>query len=124
MSALRALPSITPGMDTRRRFELQRLMDDVLRAGRTVRSETRLERARRCGELVGRVRVHLEPQAANDQPGLEAVQVWLQALRETDAGDIDRMQELLYGLDALLRAHISRETGLRLEPPAPTALGF
>jgi hypothetical protein len=112
------------GIDTRRRYELQRLMDDVLRAGRTVRSETRLERTGRCRELVGSVQGQLEPHGVNDEPGLKAVQVWLQALRETDPGDVDRLQELLYGLDALVRTHIWRETGFPLEPPPATALGF
>lgn len=121
---MKSTESAPVGIDTRRRYELQRLMDEVLRAGRTVRSETRLERARRSRELVGNVQMQLEAHGVNDEPGLEAVQAWLQALRETDPGDVDRLQELLYGLDALVRTHIWRETGFPLEPPPATALGF
>jgi hypothetical protein len=111
-------------MGVRRRYELQRLMDDVLLAGRTVGAETRMARARHCAELVHQVRTHLEPHAVKDGPGLEAVQVWVKALGETDPSDVDRLQELLYGIDALVRVHIWRETGLELEPPAPTSLSF
>jgi hypothetical protein len=124
VGVMKSTESAPVGIDTRRRYELQRLMDEVLRAGRTVRSETRLERARRSRELVGNVQMQLEAHGVNDEPGLEAVQAWLQALRETDPGDVDRLQELLYGLDALVRTHIWRETGFPLEPPPATALGF
>lgn len=113
-----------PVIGSRRRYELQRLMNDVLVTGRTVRSETRCERERRCEELVAQVRRNLEPHAALDEPGLEAVQVWLRALADTDPGDVDRLQELLYGIDALVRVHIWRETGLVLEPPEPTVPAF
>jgi len=101
----------------RRRYALERLMADVLLAGRTARSATRAERARVCRELAQNVRVHLEPHAELDAPGLTAIRAWLEALAAATPGDVDRMQELLYGIDALVRVHIWRETGLALEPP-------
>lgn len=114
----------TTGMGSRRRYDLQRLMHDVLLTGRTIRSATRCERERQREELVARVRRNLEPHAARDEPGLEAVQSWLEALGDTDPSDVDRLQELLYGIDALVRVHIWRETGLELEPPGPTPVAL
>lgn len=102
---------------TRRRQDLQRLMADVLLAGRTARCATRAERARLCHDLTEQVREHLEPHAALDEPGLTAIRTWLDALAATSPSEVDRMQELLYGIDALVRVHIWRETGLALEPP-------
>jgi hypothetical protein len=100
------------------------LTSDVLCAGRTVRAATRSDRAATCRELAARLRRTLEPHAAADEAGLGAIQLWLSALAATDPGDVDRMQELLYGIDALVRVHIWRETKLPLEPPAPTGVNW
>jgi hypothetical protein len=105
------------GIGSRRAYELRLLMSDLLRAGRTAHATTRLERRELCARLVDQVRARLEHHAKFDQPGLEAIQTWLEALASTEPDDIDRMQELLYGIDALVRVHIWRETGLELEPP-------
>lgn len=105
----------------RRRHELERLMADALLAGRTARSVTRAERARVCHDLTERVREHLEPHADLDEPGLTAVRAWLDALAVTNPSEVDRLQELLYGIDALLRVHVWRETGMALEPPPSLA---
>jgi hypothetical protein len=113
---------VQPVIGSRRRYDLQRLMGDVLLTGRTIRATTRGERRQKCEELVARVRTNLEPHAAEDEPGLEAVQIWLRALAETNPSDVDRLQELLYGIDALVRVHIWRETDIALEPPEPTVL--
>jgi hypothetical protein len=92
-------------------------MADVLLAGRTAKCATRAERARLCHDLAERVREHLEPHAELDEPGLAAIRSWLDALAATSPNEVDRMQELLYGIDALVRVHIWREAGLALEPP-------
>jgi len=105
------------GIGARRQYELHALMEDVLESGRTIRAATRAARERRCRELAGRVRAHLEPHALVDEAGLDAIRTWLDALERSDPGDVDRIQELLYGLDALVRVHIWRETGLELAPP-------
>ena len=96
---------------------LQRLMADVLVAGRTAGSATRAARIELCHDLAERVREHLETHAELDEPGLMAIRAWLDALAVTSPDEIDRIQELLYGIDALIRVHIWRETGLALEPP-------
>jgi hypothetical protein len=106
-----------PAIGPWRRHVLERLMADVLLAGRTAECATRAERAERCHDLAERVRVHLESHAELDEPGLTAIRAWLDALAETSPSEVDRMQELLYGIDALVRVHIWRETGLPLEPP-------
>jgi hypothetical protein len=105
----------------RRQRALQRLMADVLLAGRTARCATRAERARLCHELAEQVREHLEPHAEIDELGLTAIRTWLDALTTTSPDEIHRIQELLYGIDALVRVHIWRETGLTLEPPPSLA---
>ena len=100
-----------------RRHALQRLMADVLLAGRTVECATRAERTAFCRDLAERVREYLETHAELDEPGLMAIRAWLDALAATSPDEVDRIQELLYGIDALVRVHIWRETGLPLEPP-------
>ena len=114
-AAPQPVPAVAIG--TQRRYELQRLMADVLLAGRTVGCATRDERARLSCDLPERVREHLEPHAELDEPGLAAIGAWLDTLAATSPSDVDRIQALLYGIDALVRVHIWRETGLALEPP-------
>jgi hypothetical protein len=121
------MATVTPHHETqvaigaRRRHTLQRLMADVLLAGRTARCATRAERARLCHDLAAQVGEHLEPHAELDEPGLTAIRAWLDALAATSPSEVDRIQELLYGIDALVRVHIWRETGLDLEPPPSLA---
>lgn len=103
----------------RRVYELDRLMDDLQRTARTARAATRAERAADCAAIVGRLRADLEPRADVDLAGLEAIGVWLDALERVDPGDADLVQELLYGVDALVRVHVWRETGRALAPPQP-----
>ena len=107
---------------SRRTYELERLMTDLERAARTARSVTRVERARACADLAGRLRADLEPHAAADEKGLEAIRLWLDALANADPAEPDLIQELLYGVDALVRVHIWRETGMPLRPPEPSGL--
>ena len=59
----------------------------------------------------------LEPSAQIDVQGLDALRTWTDALDATEVTDVDHMQELLYGIDALVRVHLWRETGLPLVPP-------
>jgi hypothetical protein len=103
----------------RRVYELDRLMDDLQRTARTSRAATRVERAADCATIVDRLRAELEPHAKADRAGLEAIGVWLEALERADPRDADLVQELLYGVDALVRVHVWRETGRALAPPLP-----
>jgi iron-sulfur cluster repair protein YtfE (RIC family) len=43
-----------------------------------------------------------------------AIRQWIADLEEADPADPDRLQELLYGLDALMRVHIWKENVLYL----------
>ena len=45
-----------------------------------------------------------------------AIRTWIAKLAEADAEDIDTLQELLYGLDALIRVHIWKEDELLVRP--------
>jgi len=105
-------------IDASRRFDLERLVDEFRRAGRTIRAETLAARRETRDRLVTGVREALEPHARLDESGLEALDVWVEALEHGDVSDVDLLQELLYGIDALVRVHVWRETGLPLAPPA------
>ncbi|HKI93505.1 MAG TPA: hypothetical protein VJ986_14480 [Gaiellaceae bacterium] len=110
-------------IDASRRSELARLVDDLRRAGRTIHAETLAARRETRDLLVAGVREGLEPHARLDEPGLEALDVWVEALQHADVNDVDLLQELLYGIDALVRVHVWRETGLPLAPPAAHSAG-
>lgn len=99
--------------------ELDRLMDDLQRTARTSRAATRAERAEDCRRIIERLRAELEPRANVDRAGLEAIGIWIDALERADPRDVDQVQELLYGVDALVRVHVWRESGRALEPPRP-----
>jgi len=106
-------------IDVTRRFELTQLVYELRLAARTLRSQTLLERQERRDELVESLHRRLEAHAEVDEPGLEALTTWTEALEHADSNDVDLLQELLYGLDALVRVHLWRETGMPLEPPEP-----
>jgi hypothetical protein len=104
-------------IDITRRLELTDLVRELRIAARTIRAETMLERRETCVALVGELRERLEPAAELDPQGLEALGAWADGLLAADPGDTDLLQELLYGVDALVRVHLWRETGMPLEPP-------
>lgn len=45
-----------------------------------------------------------------------AIRTWISKLAEADEHDVDLLQELLYGLDALIRVHIWKEDELLVGP--------
>ena len=106
-------------IDIGRHHELRELVRELRIAARTIRSETILERRETCDSLASSLRDRLEPHATLDIPGLEALGVWIDSLGQADPTDPDIIQELLYGIDALVRVHLWRETGMPLEPPEP-----
>jgi len=108
-------------IDTVRRVELEQLVRDLRRAARTVRAQTLEERRAVRDALVASMRERVEVHAQLDAPGLEAIGVWTDALSHAAVTDLDLLQELLYGLDALVRVHLWRETGMPLEPPSVSA---
>jgi hypothetical protein len=107
-------------IDTLRQVELQHLVAELRRAARTVRAQTRVERDMVRRALAGALHADLEPQARTDPQGLAAIRTWTAALEAADAGNVDLLQELLYGIDALVRVHLWREAGLSLEAPTAT----
>lgn len=106
-------------IDVTRRFELSQLVHELRLAARTVRSQTLTERHTTRDALAESVRSRLEAHAEADEPGLEALGIWTDTLEHADVNDVDLLQETLYGIDALVRVHLWRETGLPLEPPEP-----
>jgi CBS-domain-containing membrane protein len=101
------------------RTDLERLVRELRRAARTIRAGTLAERDATRRMLVAAVQHDLEPQARVDEHGLEALHLWTSTLQSADVSDVDLLQELLYGIDALVRVHLWRETGLPLTPPEP-----
>lgn len=108
-------------IDTARRFELEQIVRELRRTARTIHAQTLTERRDVCDGLVASIRERVEPHAQLDGPGLEAIGVWTDALEHAAVADIDLLHELLYGIDALVRVHLWRETGMPLEPPEPRA---
>jgi len=91
-----------PGMSA---TELHRDLEELRLAARTVRSQTVAERRATCQRLAAVVEEHVEPDGA--------IARWAAALEGADMGDVDLLQELLYGLDALVRVHLAPDA----EPP-------
>src|SRR6266536_927352 len=104
-------------IDTFRRTDLEGLIRELRRAARTIRAQTLVERGATTRWLAAALDGRLETDADADGQGLEALRFWVAALEQADPDDVDLLQELLYGLDALARVHIWRETGLPLVPP-------
>jgi hypothetical protein len=106
-------------IDTSRRFELEELVRQLRLAARTIHAQTLEERRVVRNALADSIRARLEPHAHLDEQGLEALGIWTETLAHADVSDVDLLQEVLYGTDALVRVHLWRETGLPLEPPEP-----
>jgi hypothetical protein len=106
-------------IDLTRRHDLYELVRELRVSARTIRSLTIGERHASCERLAATLRERLEAHSEHDDEGLQALGVWTDALERVDPLDVDLMQELLYGLDALVRVHVWRETGYPLQPPEP-----
>jgi hypothetical protein len=96
--------------------ELQSLVTELRRAARTVRAQTRFERDAVRQSLTESLDADFRT-ATVDPDGLAAIRAWTAALEAVDVGDLDLLQELLYGIDALVRVHLWREAHLPLEAP-------
>jgi len=106
-------------IDLGRRYELEKLVRELRLSARTIRALTVAERRACCEHLAGTLHERLEAHALADSQGLEALGVWTDALERADPLDVDLLQELVYGIDALVRVHLWRETGFPLQPPEP-----
>ena len=96
--------------------EMQSVVTELRRAARTVRAQTRFERDVVRHSLVKSLDADFQTAHA-DPAGLAAIRAWTAALEAVDVGDLDLLQELLYGIDVLVRVHLWREAGLPLETP-------
>ena len=110
-------------IDLNRRYDLAHLVRDLRLAARTIRSQTFEERCAVRDHLAASLHERLEPYAVEDVLGLDALEVWTDSLRRADASDVDLLQELLYGIDTLVRVHLWREAHMPLEPPEPRGPG-
>jgi len=106
-------------IDLNRRYELEQLVGELRVSARTIRASTVDERRTICRQLARTLHERLEAHALHDEPGLEALAAWTDGLERADPLDVDLLQELLYGIDALVRVHVWRETGFPLHPPEP-----
>ena len=103
-SIARELPSLTPERRAERRDTVVAFVNDVL-----VPHARREERGlyRQAARVLG----HPEATAPMVYDHL-AVREWTAELAETDPADLDRLQELLYGLRALIVEHFRKEEEL------------
>jgi len=106
-------------IDLNQRHELEQLVREIRISARTIRSLTVGERQVSCARLAGTLRERLEAHSEHDDQGLQALGVWAETLERAEPLDVDLLQELLYGIDALVRVHLWRETGFPLQPPEP-----
>ncbi len=106
-------------IDLTQLHELELLVRELRISARTIRSLTMEEREATSRRLAATIRERLEAHSRHDDQGLQALGVWTDALERADPLDVDLLQELLYGTDALVRVHLWRETGVALEPPEP-----
>lgn len=85
-------------------------LDELRLAARTIRSQTLSERRATRDLLVA----HIREQVVSEGP----IAAWTVALEHADVSDVDVLQELLYGLDALARVELG------LPAPESRALAF
>jgi Hemerythrin HHE cation binding domain len=111
--------------------------DELRLAARRLPGLTAAERLEVIGDLVAFLHNSIEPHTRIDEQVLYhdaaerlgsplvtaamaydhlAIRTWIAKLAEADVDDIDTLQELLYGLDALIRVHIWKEDELLVRP--------
>jgi hypothetical protein len=109
---LRVLASQYPTLSPEERSEAR---DRVLRdLRRGVVPHTRIDEQLLYPEVSRRAGTPLL--AASMNYDHRAIRRWIDTLESADSADVARMQELLYGLDALIRVHIWKENELYLTP--------
>ena len=104
VTVARELPHLTPSERSDRRDQVVAFIEDVLLPHAKTEE-------RGLYEQVSRVLGHPEATAPMVYDHI-AVREWTARLRETEPGDVDRMQELRYGLHALVVEHFRKEEEL------------
>lgn len=100
----RELPGLTPPERADRRDQMVSFVDDVLLPHAKAEERGLYER-------VGRILGHPEATAPMVYDHI-AVREWAAKLGDVEPTDVDRMQELLYGLHALIVEHFRKEEEL------------
>ena len=105
-----------------------RIWTDELRiAARRLPELEPYERMIRVADLVAFLHEEIEPHMRVDEdplyPGSTAlaydhlaIRAWIGKLQEAEDEDVETLQELLYGLDALIRVHLWKEDELTVRP--------
>jgi hemerythrin-like domain-containing protein len=117
--------------------EFRAWTDRLRAAARTLPQLDRGERLLLLADLVAFLRERIEPHTRIDEavlfPTAEsrsgsplasasmaydhlAIRSWIAKLAEADEDDVETLQELLYGLDALIRVHLWKEDELFVKP--------
>jgi iron-sulfur cluster repair protein YtfE (RIC family) len=101
------------------RREHEELLSHIEHIGQAAREVARLDRVERellVGRIVEFLRGTLVPhaQAEEEVHDHEAIVVRIERLEQTDADDTDALQELLYGLYALISVHFRKEEDIQL----------
>jgi hypothetical protein len=104
-SAARELPTLTSGERAARRKELLASLAAVEPHMRLDERVMYVEVGSRLGDPLATASMRYDHIAIRD---------WLGKIEEADVDDPDSLQELLYGLDALIRVHLWKEDELYL----------
>ena len=120
-----------------RHTELRAWTDRLRAAARALPALDRSERIGVVADLVAFLHERVEPHTRLDEivlyPTAEArsgsplatasmaydhlaIRSWIAKLAEADEDDVETLQELLYGLDALIRVHLWKEDELFVKP--------
>ncbi|MGD0713902.1 MAG: hemerythrin domain-containing protein [Gaiellaceae bacterium] len=109
---LRATARLLPSLDTTSRFAL--LADIVAFLQEKIEPHTRIDEQVLYPQAASRGGSPLAAAAmAYDHL---AIRSWIAKLAEADDEDVPTLQELLYGLDALIRVHLWKEDELFVKP--------
>ena len=109
---LRAAARMLPELDSGSRLAL--LADLVAFLQETVEPHTHVDEPLPYPEAAARMGSPLA--TASMAYDHLAIRAWIAKLAEADDGDVPTLQELLYGLDALIRVHLWKEDELMVTP--------
>ena len=122
---------------TQRHDEFRAWTDQLRSTARRLPTLDSSERLAAVADLVTYLHEQVEPHTRVDEqvlyPELEArlgsplaaaaiaydhlaIRAWIAKLASADADDVETLQELLYGLDALIRVHLWKEDELFVKP--------
>ncbi len=127
----------SPEQFTQKHEEFRAWTDKLRAAARQLPSLERAERLAVVADLVSFLHDSVEPHTRIDEqvlyPEIEArlgsplaaaaiaydhlaIRSWIAKLASADEDDVETLQELLYGLDALIRVHLWKEDELFVKP--------